>query len=354
MNITNVKKYFTRSNITIGLVLCGVFILGFSVTYFTLKYTKAFSKNPQATSTPASANEEINFPPAPEITQQKGVYNTVLLGYGGAGHAGSLLTDSIIVVHVNTNDKTAALISIPRDLWVSGNHKINAEASINGFQNEGGVIKAVTSLPIDYFVATDFGSFSKLIDSLGRIKVDVPKAFDDPFYPIAGLENETCGKTEDEIAALKAKYSDYQLEIQFTCRWEHLHFDKGPADLDGATALKFVRSRHGDSDFGRSERQFAVLKGILAKLISLDAFANTNKVVDNLTKIVKTNLSLGGIRTLIEAIGPSRDYKLTEIHLTTGNLLNEGKSKEGAYILYPKAGMFDFSQIKGYINANIK
>jgi LCP family protein required for cell wall assembly len=352
MNLRNIT--ISKRTLLISAFLSLVFIVGFTATYFTLVITKAFVKNsPVPTSTPITSQNNVSFAPASEIVSEKGVYNTVLLGYGGGGHAGSLLTDSIIVVHVNTNNKTAALISIPRDLWVNGNHKINAEASINGFQNEGGVIKNVTGLPIDYFVAIDFSGFSKLIDNLGGISVNVPKTFDDPYYPIAGLENETCGKTADEINALKAKYSDHQLEIQFTCRYEHLHFDQGPATLDGTTALKFVRSRHGDSDFGRSERQFAVLKGILSKLISLHAFNKTGDTINSLVTMVKTNLNASVIKSLIEVIGDTGTYKITDIHLTTQNLLIDGRSSQGAYILNPKAGMFNFSEIKSYIQQNI-
>lgn len=349
MTLVFPKIKFSRQDTLIGLLLAGIFALGFFVSYLALSLTKAsFNKLPSPTSTP-TPGEQVNFPPAPEITKEKGVYNTVFLGYGGAGHAGSLLTDSIIVIRVDTNKKKAAMISIPRDLWVTGDHKINAEASINGFQNEGGVIKNVTGLPVDYFVAVDFGGFTKLIDNLGGISVDVPNSFSDPFYPVPGLENETCGKTADEIAALKSKYSDAQLEMQFTCRWEKVAYNKGPANIDGTAALKFVRSRHGDSDFGRSERQFAVLKGILAKLIALHALDKTSSTIDTLFKIVKTNLSLDATKSLIDVVGPTSGYKVSEIHLTINNVLNEGKSSQGAYILYPKAGMLDFSQIKNFI-----
>ena len=341
---------------TLRLVLAGVFTLGFVASYLGLTFSKVFTKN-QATPAPTAApatGDTVNFAPAPEITSEKGVYNTVLLGYGGSGHAGGLLTDSIIVVHINTNKKTAALISIPRDLWVNGHHKINAEASINGFQNEGGVIKSVTGLPVDYFVAVDFSGFSRLIDNLGGISVNVPRAFDDSFYPIAGQENNTCGKTAEEIAALKAKYSDAALEMQFTCRYERVHYGAGPANLDGTAALKFVRSRHGDSDFARSERQFAVLKGILAKLLSLHSLDSASQTIDSLSKIVKTNLSAPAAKSLIEVIGDTGQYKITDIHLTTGNLLSEGKSASGAYILNPKAGMFNFTDIKNYIANSIR
>ena len=344
---------FTKNNILIGLLLLGIFIVGFIAAYFGLKLSKIFVKTSVSPTPIASDNGGVNFGNVTDIVSEKGVYNAVLLGYGGAGHPGGLLTDSIIVVHVNTNKKTAALISIPRDLWVNGNHKINAEASINGFQNQGGVVKNVTGLPIDYFAAVDFSGFPKLIDKLGGITVSVPKTFDDPFYPIAGLENETCGKTMEEINELKAKYSDYLLETQFTCRYEHLHFDKGTTNLDGGTALKFVRSRHGDSDFGRSERQFAVLKGVLAKLISLHSFDKTNSTIDSLVGMIKTNLSASAIKSLFEIVGETGQYKITDIHLTTENLLTEGKSSDGAYILNPKAGMFNFAEIKSFIAGSI-
>jgi len=348
----NFKKFITRENIIFGGILAAVFLGGFLTTYFILKFTNVFTPRPSPTSSPTSQTQ-INFGPVSEISKEKGIYNTIFLGYGGLGHEGSLLTDSIIIIHVNTNKKTATLISVPRDLWVTGNHKINAEASINGFGNVGGVIKNVTGLPLDYFVAVDFGGFIKLIDDLGGIAVNNPKTFDDPYYPITGLENETCGKTLDEINALKAKYSGYQLEIQFTCRYEHLHFDTGSVNLDGKTALKFVRSRHGDSDFGRSIRQFVVLEGILNKLISLHAFDKGNQIIGTLFSIVKTNLNLSGIQSLIDIVGPTTGYKINEIHLTTENVLNEGKANDGEYILSPKAALFDFSGIKSYINANI-
>jgi len=344
-----------RRGLFLGILLSLVFIVGFGITYLTLVISKAGNKN-IPTPTPVAVNDSqnnVNFGEASDIVSEKGVYNTVLLGYGGAGHAGSLLTDSIIVLHVNTNNKTATLISIPRDLWVNGNHKINAEASINGFANMGGVIKSVTGLSVDYFAAVDFSGFKRLIDHLGGITVNVPKTFDDPFYPIEGLENDTCGKSADEIASLKAQYSDYQLETKFTCRYEHIHFDQGTANLDGETALKFVRSRHGDSDFGRSERQFAVLKGILSKMVSTNAFGNSSKIIEDLTSIVKTNLSMPAIKSLVGVIGDTGQYKINNIHLTTENLLNEGKSSQGGYILNPKAGMFNFSEIKSYISQNI-
>jgi len=344
---------FSKKNIILGLILVGIFITGFILSYFLFKSSKT-SVVKTINQTPSPSTQTINFAPIPTtLLQEKGVYNTVFLGYGGTGHSGGLLTDSIIVVHVNSNNKTAVLISVPRDLWVDGNHKINADASINGFQNIGGVVKSVTGLPINYFAAVNFSEFTKLIDTVGEITVDVPKSFDDPFYPIAGLENETCGKSVEEIAALKEKYSDAQLEMQFICRYERIHYDKGPANLNGTEALKFVRSRHGDSDFGRSERQFAVLKGILSKLISLQTLTRPGEIITNLLKLVNTNLTFSQIKDLLEIIGDSGIYKITTIHLSTENVLVESRSSGGAYILNPKAGIFNYSEIREYISSKL-
>ncbi len=340
-------------NVLIGFLLVGIFTLGFVITYLSLSLSKVFVK----TSTPQPVSETqspVTFHEPEKIDDQKGIFNTVLLGYGGEGHSGSYLTDSIIIVHVDTITKKAALISIPRDLWVQGNHKINAEATLNGFQNVGNPIKNVTGLAINYFVSVDFGGFVKLIDNLGGITVDVPKAFDDNFYPIIGQENNVCGKTEDEIFQLKNKYSGFDLEKQFTCRYEHLHFEKGPINIDGTTALKFVRSRHGDSDFGRSERQFAILKGISSKLITSNSLEKTSKTIDTLSKIVRTNMDLATTKDLIAVFGNPNEYEIKEIHLTTDNVLNVGKSVDGQYILVSKAGSFNFNEVQNYINEKIK
>jgi anionic cell wall polymer biosynthesis LytR-Cps2A-Psr (LCP) family protein len=332
-------------------ILVGVFILGFSLTYLVLTLTKAFSKGGKLLPTPNSYS--LATPqPINENSPKKGVYTILFLGHGGAGHEGSMLTDSIITVHIDTNTKKIAFISIPRDLWVSGNHKINSIGATQGYQNLGPVIQSVTGLPINYYVAVDFGGFSKIINDLGGITVTVPATFDDPFYPIPGEENNTCGITEDQIFVLKNKYTGYNLETQFTCRYEHLHYDKGTTNLDGTAALKFVRSRHGDSDFARSLRQFAVLVGIKDKLISLQAANKFDDIVNTLFKIVKTDLDVGIVKSLVQVFGDPKGYTINQIQLTTSNLLNEGKSADGQYILTPKAGNLNFSEIKSYINTS--
>jgi anionic cell wall polymer biosynthesis LytR-Cps2A-Psr (LCP) family protein len=347
------KKYLTLPKILIGAVLLGSFTFGFFSTFLSLSLSKIFVKNSNPSPTPAPNSFTLASPkPINDIVPQKGVYNILTLGFGGAGHDGALLTDSIIVIHVDTNTHKTALISVPRDLWVTGNHKVNS-AGITGFQNSKPVLQQVTGLPINYFVSVDFGGFVKIIDDLGGITVNNPSTLDDPFYPTTGQENNTCGFTEDQINAFKAKYSGYQLETQFTCRYEHLHYDKGSVNIDGTSALKFVRSRHGDSDFGRSARQFAVLQGIEAKLVSFQAAGKFDDIVNTVSKIVRTDLDVGTIKSLVQVFGDPKAYSIKQIQLTTNNVLNETKSSDGQYILVPKSGNFDFSGIRDYIKTNL-
>lgn len=336
--------------ILIGLLLIGIFSVGFFIAYLSLKLSKVFIKNPLPT---PNAFSLATPKPINDVSPQKGIYNILFLGYGGGNHDGALLTDSMIVIHVDTIAKKVALISVPRDLWTASNQKINAVATYNGFSAVGPAVTAVTGLPINYFVSVDFNGFSKIIDDLGGVSVQVPKTFDDSFYPILGQENNTCGMTNDQINALKAQYSGYDLETKFTCRYEHLHFDAGPATLDGTTALKFVRSRHGDSDFGRSLRQFAVLVGIENKLISFQAAGKFNDIVNTISQIVKTDLDAGTIKSLVTVLGDPKPYGLKQIQLTTDNVLNQGTASDGEFILYPKSGMGNFSGVKSFITSGI-
>ena len=340
----------------IGLIYVTIFAIGFLAAYEGLKLSKIFIKNPiKILPTPNTFTQATPKPLAEiePVKQDRGTYNVLFLGYGGVGHSGGLLADSIIVAHIDINTKKVLFVSVPRDLWVNGNQKINA-SGISGFQNVSPVVTSVTGLPINYFIAVNFGGFTKIINDLGGISSEVPNTFDDHFYPITGQENNTCGFTNEQIEALKAKYSGYSLETQFTCRYEHLHFDKGSTSLDGETALKFVRSRHGDSDFGRSLRQFAVLTGIKDKLVSAQGIGKFDSIVGTVSQSVKTDLDAGTIKSILTILGDTKNYTTSSIQLSTDNVLNSSKSSNGQFILVPKAGGFNYADIKSLINSNIK
>lgn len=292
-------------------------------------------------SNPPTPTEPIYNTELPEIIEEEREtskdaerLNILLMGHGGAGHSGGGLMDAIIVVSVNLTDKKASIVSIPRDLYFSG-HKINADPSIRD------AITAVTGLFISNQITIDFDSFIKMIDSLNGITVEVKKAYTDNFYPVRGKENELCGFSNEKIEEVHRLYSGFELEKQFVCRYETISYSTGLHEMNGEQALKYVRSRHGDGDFGRSMRQFEVLKAILQK-------GNVSGV-SKAFGFVKTDLNVDSVNKLLEKIGNPLEYSISYLGLSDQNVLQNSKSPQGAYILVPKVGV----NIKEYIKNNI-
>lgn len=351
----------------------GLFLLAAGGSYIYFSLSKVFVKTQpsKATLSPTATPTPIFDPKAP--------YDILLLGYGGANHEGGTLTDTMIVTHVDPVGKKVTLISIPRDLWIplpilsdkTQNFKINSAYAIGlddpkypdknpQFKGEAGggelakyAAGVVSGMPINFFISIDFKGFTDAVDILGGIEANVPKTFDDYFYPVAGKENESCGKTSQQITALTATMSGFTLEKQFPCRYEHIHFDKGKNLMDGETALKFVRSRHSEEyggDFARSERQSTVLTGVKEKVISLGIVPKAGPLFDKLVASVRTDMTPSVIREILANIGDPKTYEVSTIHLTEDNVLKPGSGSGGAYILLPREGEAKWDKIHEFIS----
>jgi polyisoprenyl-teichoic acid--peptidoglycan teichoic acid transferase len=353
-----------------GIILA--FLASAFFSYRILSQNKHQSDENQTANVLQTVEEEI----VPTSTDK--LVSFLLLGYGGAGHDGGALSDVMMDVIVNLTKKQVTLLSIPRDLWVlipvrsdeKIGKKINAAYAIglddrnyplkeNQYKGKMGggemaknVVGSVTSIKPDYFAAVDFASFKNVIDLLGGVKVDIPKTFDDYFYPVKGLENETCGKTGEEIAKLHQDYSGFELEKQFECRYEHLHFDKGFVEVDGTTALKYVRSRHSSQDggdFARSMRQKALLMGVSEKLISLSAVKKSPEIYKEFQNLVTTDLTSGLFNEMVALLGSVSEYKVEYVGLTEDNVLTSSKSSDGQFILIPKEGIGAWNGVKKFV-----
>jgi anionic cell wall polymer biosynthesis LytR-Cps2A-Psr (LCP) family protein len=292
----------------------------------------------------------------PTQVQTKDSYTIALVGYGGGNHDGGGLADSIILLNVNTSSKKANFISIPRDTFIS-NQKINSIYATQGADGLKTAAKTITGIDTNYIAAINFANFEKAIDALGGVDVEVPVSFEDQFYPIKGLENETCGKTPEEIEKLHAEYSGYQLEQQFTCRYEDLKFEQGVQHMDGPTALKFVRSRHSPQhggDFARSLRQHALLMGIKDKLISLKALSDIPNFFSQFEGLLATDIDTQVLTSLYALIGDPNYYSINRINLSTENTLVESKTSGGSYILIPKAGEGNWGPVQDFIRNSLK
>lgn len=287
--------------------------------------------------------------PLPESVNDLSSLNLLLLGYGGAGHEGGGLTDAIILVHFDFKLAKIGLISIPRDLWI-GEQKIN-HLYASSYDALKDAIATVTGESVNYFIAVDFVGFQRAMGYvLNGIEVNVPYDFDDLWYPIEGKQLEPCGHSPEEIGELTAKYVDFELQKQFACRYEQIHFDKGVVFMNGAEALKYVRSRHSSSDFDRSRRQQEVLIGIKNKLFTLEVFNDTLKFFGEFTGYVRTDLDIEIMNYLAPAIKMSRDFKMLNINLSTENVLKESKAISGAFTIVPQK---NWEEVRNFVKLKL-
>ena len=109
--------------------------------------------------------------------------NVLMVGYGGPGHDGAYLADSIQILSIDPKTNTTVTIPIPRDLWIEGiaalpqNGKVNevfAQGYINGDESldtagalMADVLSTVTGLEIHHWLSIDFTGFRDMVDAVG-------------------------------------------------------------------------------------------------------------------------------------------------------------------------------------------
>jgi LCP family protein required for cell wall assembly len=273
------------------------------------------------------------------------------MGYGGGSHDGGSLTDSIILAQVLPHFQKILLFSIPRDLWVN-NNKINYAYPSGGGELSKQTVSQITGLPVDYYLAMDFSGFTKVIDQLGGIDLKITQPFSDPFYPLDIGATDLCGKTPEQILALESTMSGDKLDQQFTCRYEQLVFNVGTTHLDGATALKFARSRHspvGGGDFNRGNRQRQVIMAIRDKVVSLNIFTKIIPIIKTLSYHLHTDISIATIEKYLLRASEFASYPVESYSFTDKNVLMITKSATGQSILVPTSGIDQFQDIQSFV-----
>jgi LCP family protein required for cell wall assembly len=208
--------------------------------------------------------------------------------------------------------------------------KLNALYQIDRENDTGGetvkkAVSHITGLPIHAFAALDYDGFIRMVDLLGGVSLYVDRDLFDPRFPGPNYSYET------------------------------FKIDKGWQDLDGATALKYVRERHGDpeGDFGRAKRQQAILSAMKNKAFSLKTFLNplaVSDIIDTLGEHIRTDLS---IRDLQNLVGLAHEFDTA--HIATAvvdawkkdSLLRVSHVPVGSvsmFILLPRTG--DWSEVR--------
>lgn len=264
--------------------------------------------------------------------ESEGRVNIMMLGVGDPGHAGEGLSDTNIILSVDTRNKQVALIGIPRDLEVDlpngSEGKINNAHAQGGVDGSKQVYEDTFGVPIHYYVKANFTGLKQVVDAVGGVEVNNAYNLYDPEYPCDKNQYRMCGFN------LKA----------------------GPQRLDGATALKYVRCRKGTcgDDFGRAERQQQVMQAIREKATSAGVLANPvalGKLVSAAGDNIKTDLSIRNLMRLNELTSGMDTSKLINVVFSLepdGFLVASNSSSN----LLPAGG--DFDDIKAFVAAIFK
>lgn len=260
------------------------------------------------------------------------------------GHNGGELTDSIMVLSVDTKKNTALMLSVPRDMWVKipgeGHAKINSAYTVDGMDTLKTVIEDNLEMPIHYTTLVNYTAFKDLVDAVGGITISIQS--DDP----RGIYDPNLDYTSRYCCAL-AKYPN------------------GKVKLNGKQALNLARAR-GDgygaygfprADFDRTENQRKMLLAIRERASSPSVIANPLKIsslVDAVGTNAKTDLNLGEMQTLyshMKKIDVSKidSYNVATLKGEQQPMLVGFTSSDGQSALQPAAGLDDYSEIAAAI-----
>lgn len=197
----------------------------------------------------------LSPPPPPGDPQNillVGIDDGMTLGAGDPvlrGRSATLNTDTIMILRVDPKTQQAALLSLPRDLYVDlaggGKGRINSALAIGGPERLIETIKQDFDIPINHYAMVNFQGFESLVSAIDGVPV---------YFPFG---------SRDQATGL-------------------FQYDPGCVTLAGDQALAYARSRQFEiyrpeskswqkdpsSDFGRITRQQQFIKAALRKAVS--------------------------------------------------------------------------------------
>jgi LCP family protein required for cell wall assembly len=204
------------------------------------------------------------------------------------GLIGKPLSDTMMLMRLDPSKQATALLSLPRDLKVDipgyGTDKLNAAYSLGGARLTVRTIRGLDPrLKINHVINVDFHGFSKAVNSLGCIFVDVDRRY----------------------------YND-------TNSYAKINIQAGYQRLCGQDALAYVRYRHEDNDLVRATRQQDFLRQVKAQVGAFGIINNRNRLLHIFSSYTSSDLnSRSGILRLLRLTVFSASRPIQEIHFRT-------------------------------------
>jgi polyisoprenyl-teichoic acid--peptidoglycan teichoic acid transferase len=276
------KKFFIILGIIIGLAVIGVG--GY-----------AFYLYDSAKDAVTDMHEKVETDkPKPIITGKKKELKPIsimLLGVdereGDKGRS-----DTIIIVAVDPKEDKMLMFSIPRDtrteiIGKEFDDKINHAYAFGGTQMAMDTVENFLDTPIDYYVKVNMESFRDIVNAVGGVEVNNPRAFD----------------------------------------YEGYSFPAGKQELDGKAALAYSRMRYEDpkGDLGRNDRQRQVITSIIDKGARVSSITKFDNILDILSENVKTNMTFQEMKDI------QKNYKGARHNMESTEIKSSGKMIGGTY-----------------------
>jgi LCP family protein required for cell wall assembly len=218
-------------------------------------------------------------------------------------------TDTLVMFVADRTAPHVVMVSVPRDLWVAipahGEERINAAYELGGSQTAKQTVSNVLGQRVDRFALVGLQGVRDVVDAVGGVDVTVPRAIHDDSFP-----------TDD--------YGYQTVDIP-----------AGRQHMDGDTALKYARTRHEDSDFGRIGRQQQVLAAVRTAMLNPSNWPRVPAVIAAVSQTVKTDVTpLDAI-----AIGTAilRDPGDPDRLVIDTTLVNPITGQDGAFLLEARA-----------------
>ncbi len=280
----------------------------------TITPTKTITPTPSPTLTPTPI---FSPTPLPTPAYSGNFVHILLLGLDSTRNLGAQNTDVIIVAVIDKDTKLVTLLSIPRDLWVYiptyGWSRINVAHKIGhrtGYPGGGpgllmDTIKMNFGLSLDHWVRIDFQGFTRVVDALGGVDMTIACPVNLRYLP---------PKSEEE---------------------EEIILEPGVHHLDGAMALRYVRTRRGGSDFDRAQRQHQFMRALWDQAKSPDLILKIPGLWSALQGSFQTDLNLGDILSLAPLALDLRPDRVRSRYIG-GNQTEGWINADGWQVLLPR------------------
>ena len=241
---------------------------------------------------------------AQEIIENAKPINVLLLGIDNGAYGRSTedgRSDTMLLLTANPSEKKAQLLSIPRDTYteiVGMNYydKINHAYAFGQAKMAINSVEKLFDTSIDFYMEINMSGLMEFVDAVGGIEVTSPLTF----------------------------------------TYEGRSFEEGKKELlDGESALRFARMRYDDpeGDYGRQKRQRIVIEQLVKKMMYFNSITNFEKIMNAVSKNVKTDIPIGKIMALKNTYGPSFDH-LEQAFIEERSLLLTNSIGEQIYYSY--------------------